>query len=531
MLRKYSLIIAMIIGMYGFAALSEAKLTQVGPIDPKNGFPIWCSDTAGQALELCLDPVDPITGLGPCPLSPPIAGNPYSVQTGFGDEAFWSLVSTNIRGGGLNATLVIALEGTYRTGVPVKGDQISFGRVRIRGGNFPVDGVYTFVHPYGTYSVNVVAADAKRASREVNYTSDIGIGAPGDFTGALKSAIGPFLRWTAPDYPYVDPATGNSYLGNPNFSHAITGSPMGTNYFQIIGPPGAVLDDVTGGNVITETLFSVSGKIAARRGVGVERAVYSLDSAGNGFVDVFASSVRGQQITAQLPGAAPVNMVPDGSGKYYARIPFTAVLSPRPTTVKVSNLTDNPVMAVNAAITDQVTITGATFDPASKTLRIAARSSHTGPGAPTLSATGYPGAFTGGVLTVPGAPYMPAKVSVVSTSGGSHTETVSYASSGHAPKITSQPVTIATPANRYRYAVNAADFDPGELITYSLSLVTNPPTVPPAPLPTGLGINGTTGLITWVPSLLQLGFLYVESDSERFHRSYRYADFYSCSGG
>jgi YD repeat-containing protein len=62
------------------------------------------------------------------------------------------------------------------------------------------------------------------------------------------------------------------------------------------------------------------------------------------------------------------------------------------------------------------------------------------------------------------------------------------------PVITSAPVTSATVAQPYTYAVTATDPDPGDTLTYSLT------TAPP-----GMVIDGASGLIQWTPTAAQAG--------------------------
>ena len=83
----------------------------------------------------------------------------------------------------------MALECAFTTGDAVPGEQITFARIRIRI-DTPVAGTYTVFYPYGTKTFAGVPAGL----RGINDTFDIGIGAPGDFTGALGGQIGPFLR-------------------------------------------------------------------------------------------------------------------------------------------------------------------------------------------------------------------------------------------------------------------------------------------------------------------------------------------------
>ena len=62
------------------------------------------------------------------------------------------------------------------------------------------------------------------------------------------------------------------------------------------------------------------------------------------------------------------------------------------------------------------------------------------------------------------------------------------------PTITSDPVTTATEHQLYTYDVTAFDPNPGDVLTFSLDLA-----------PSGMSIDGTTGLIQWTPDSSQLG--------------------------
>lgn len=62
------------------------------------------------------------------------------------------------------------------------------------------------------------------------------------------------------------------------------------------------------------------------------------------------------------------------------------------------------------------------------------------------------------------------------------------------PTIISSAVTTAAETLAYSYGVNATDPDPGEVLTYSLSVA-----------PAGMTINASSGLISWTPSVGQGG--------------------------
>lgn len=66
-------------------------------------------------------------------------------------------------------------------------------------------------------------------------------------------------------------------------------------------------------------------------------------------------------------------------------------------------------------------------------------------------------------------------------------------SSGNAPVITSTAVTAATQGVPYGYQLTATDAD-GDALTYSLTSA-----------PTGMAVNGASGLISWIPAANQTG--------------------------
>ena len=142
-------------------------LKQVGPIDETNGFPIWYKDTNNVKLELCTDPTDPYCIMGE--VQNP--GQPVSFPDNFPDEAFWSSAESSIdAGGGDSALLVTAVEAAFANEVPAEGDQVSFGRIRIRAGGLVDNAEYKITHPYG---VDTAIAEVG-AVKGVNVTEDIG---------------------------------------------------------------------------------------------------------------------------------------------------------------------------------------------------------------------------------------------------------------------------------------------------------------------------------------------------------------------
>jgi hypothetical protein len=280
----------------------------VGPVDPRVAYPLWYQDELGVKLQLCLDTV---ATNNMCVTQPPVAA-PASVTTAninFPDEAFYWYADARInRSIGGNVRLVIAKEAAFTTPLPSIGNQITFDRIRVRIDNLTPGATYTITHPFGvmtatanadggivinsslkttatastasatatktatTDGFNLVAADTTTDgtadgialkgsgsgggtnSAEINTTEDIGCGnAPCDFRASLEGKISRFLKWD----PAIAPAAPAGYLGNPNTTHAITGSPFGTNIFKVDGPNvgGA------GINSIQTNLFTLSGKL------------------------------------------------------------------------------------------------------------------------------------------------------------------------------------------------------------------------------------------------------------------------------
>ena len=219
----------------------------VGPVDPRIGFPLYQQDDKGVRLALCLDTTNTL-----CLSSPPNAALPASVNDrsiNFPGEAFWFSAEAGIdlpNGG--DARLVLAKEAAFTTEDATIGQQISFDRVRVRLDGGVPGATYTFTHPFGT--VTAVADE----DGQISETEDIGCGAsPCDFRLMLKGQIGVFLKWD----PAVTPLAPIGYLGDPNVPHRVVGSPTGNNIFRIAGPNIGG----SGVNTIQTNLFAVSGKL------------------------------------------------------------------------------------------------------------------------------------------------------------------------------------------------------------------------------------------------------------------------------
>ncbi len=257
-----------VVCLIAVTAPAFAALQAVGPVTGPGGFPLYYTDSNNLRLELCLDE-------GWCFFDPVDPTDPNQRALGIGGEVFWWMADavtpvTGVPTG--RAGLTLAMEGTFGgTEEVVNGNQISFGRVRVRV-DVPAPGTYTVTHPFGTLVFeNVTVADG------INYTADIGaanfLNVELGFAGALQSEIGPFLTW--PNYQNeptlqvrapADPVTGApgallaQYVGTLDIPHQVVGSPIPNaghpsgfqNFFRVTGPTG----------VIAETdLFGVMGKV------------------------------------------------------------------------------------------------------------------------------------------------------------------------------------------------------------------------------------------------------------------------------
>lgn len=407
------------------APAAFGALAAIGPINPVNGFPLFVQDANGLALQLNLDPA-----LGV--FDPPIAGNAFSQQIGFGTEAFfWSADALiDIPPGGAlpqggQALLVLAVEAAFANGAPADGDQFLFGRVRIRV-DVPLAGNVTVTHPFGQQTFNV----ATPGVRAINETLDVGgfaanpaLGIPNTMQAVLAAPVGPFL--TA-----VNPAPPAGFIGNPLIDQTVTGSPTGNNFFR-----------VRGGGIDAQTdLFAVQGQISTATLPPVG-ATGATAIARTPFVDVTASAPTGTQAIVELPAtpagprkragtAQRVVMNETQPGVFFCRLQTPAFnnLPPQVNLTTTDPVTGTPT-TVGVPITDQVQIIRAMWNQNSKMLMIVAMpSNRTTPFnlseqtyGPFTNQAGRP---TGTTLIRTGVQTPPATVTVTSANGGSTTAPV-----------------------------------------------------------------------------------------------------------
>lgn len=429
-----------------------------GPYTLATGrYPIWYQDNANLSLELCQSRAasSRVAATVPpaymCTLLPEPGIYDDALPLVFPDnwppEMFWFLAETTIPAVGNSGfsldAYVAGIEAAFASGNPLDGDQQSFARIRIRA-SVPVAGTYTITHPYGVETVNVTSP----GRRAINITRDIGIGAPGDFTGALNGNIGPFLRSVNGPYTEINPDTGASetYIGDPNLTEPVTGSPNNTNFVRIQGPNGS----------IETTLFTLSGKVLdprAQTPVELERASYQRTSQGTR-LEVFAKAPADatlclRETVALVPGTPPsacqYNLLADNNGLFFVErlIPN----APPSVVVLTASSTSGGTQptALSGKLRDVVKVLTARYDWGNQRLLIEARSSDEVQ-VPDLIAQGYGRLSKNGTtqsLTINDLKQPPATVTVKSSAGGSDTEPVQVVGNAPVQAANQAPVALA----------------------------------------------------------------------------------------
>ncbi|MDQ1627600.1 MAG: hypothetical protein QOI54_1344 [Actinomycetota bacterium] len=252
----------LVVGVLAAASPAAAAGRPAATVDPVGGFPSWYEDSAGNRVEQCIDPNDPNCVVVASDTFDPT--RPTVFPTNYPDEFFYALADSDIvqTAGCLGtapgkATVRLALEGAFVNGAPAAGDQMVFGRIRVKvtSGLCP-NTTYHFRHPFGTASLTTNAAGAIPANVG---TEDIGCVpvAPSrcNFAQAGSSrvfgtAADGFLRWN----PAVAPAAPQGYLGDAVTPHTIVGGTAGNAF--------AILDSGNHDLGLTTDQFTVAGKTA-----------------------------------------------------------------------------------------------------------------------------------------------------------------------------------------------------------------------------------------------------------------------------
>jgi Big-like domain-containing protein len=422
-----SLAVVMCIALSAGSAWAQGQgLAAVGPLLPANGYPSFYTDHQGLQLEPCLVPpsADPavVPGADPCGLfGTVVTGAPIVYVSNFPVEFFYNRVVgvlKNINGGN-KSTLVIGLEGGFTAPLPpTVGQNVVFARLRmnVTGGLTP-GGTYTFTHPYGTL---IYTADAAGNLPRNAGTIDQGclIAPCGAFDQVLTTNIfGPFIQAVSPLPP-------PGFIGDPNVDQTITGSPLGTNFYQIDGPniggPGI--------NTVRTDVFAVTGKLytgpTTAPALTIERTSYSRNATGT-TVNVFAHAAGAAGgVTATVAGTT-ITLSPDPAiGRWFGQASVPAAQPGATVLVTASTGGLTPLTTtLSSVLVDEVTIDAAAYDPVGKVLTVQAHSGDvvTAPLLTVQSDETPPvvlGTVASGALLTLNTPAPPAGVVVVSALGG-----------------------------------------------------------------------------------------------------------------
>lgn len=505
--------------------LSGNAFAQLADFDPgpytfaTGKFPMWYEDNNQLKMELCQSLA--VSSRTPATV-PPSYMCILGVEPGVYDdtlpmifpdnwppEAFWFHAETaipQIGNSGYELEVYVAgIEAAFANENPVDGDQQSFARIRLRV-SVPTAGTYTITHPYGVETINVTTP----GRRAINITRDIGISVPGVFNGVLAGNIGPFLRSVNGPYTEVNPDNGgiDTFIGDPNLTEQVTGSPNNTNFVRIQGPAGT----------IQTSLFNVSGKILDNRAqtpVEISRATYRRTGSGAGTtqVEVFAKSANSSTLclreTLALVAGPPVSpclksLLGDNNGLFFGQ---DLVSGARPSVLVVT--ATNPTgttrpTAVSSKLTDLVKIQTARYSWSNHSLLIEATSTDE-VAVPDMVAQGYGRLSKSGTLqrlTVADLTQPPASVTVKSAAGGSDTELVVVVGTAPSTGENQAPVAVAdTGSTSFGVPITlnllANDSDPDANVPLSISALTQP-----AAGQGTVALNGTTAVVYTPPAVV-----------------------------
>jgi hypothetical protein len=394
--RLRNMIRLALVGSVLISGTASAILKDHGPSDPTLTWPLWYRDTQGLALGMCTS-----TTTFCFPLTPDAAGFPGNV----GPELFYNMVEFKAAAGTPTATgsdfeyrYMGALEASYIPGpTPFHGTEAVFARIRITFNFNDVNknGTYVVTHPFGVHTFPDVQATTKTnliGAQAANFfTVDVPLGVPMDFDSAMTGPIGPFIKWDT-GLPLISGT--EEFVGDPTVPHTFTGSPFGTNFLRIQGPPNSNLDG-KGNDFIQVNLGNVLGQkwtAPIAEPLKVDAATYTRSAAAGNGVDVWATSTPNQTLVATGTGiAAPgIALKPDGvtPGKYHGRVEYAS--STPPADITVTNSTSNPIATATAPVIDVVEVAQATFNTATRVFTVEAHSDDTVTN-PALDVQGVPG--------------------------------------------------------------------------------------------------------------------------------------------
>ena len=289
------------------------------------GFPLWYQDANGVRVQPCIDRADPNCGAAANPTYNPAL--PLSFPGNYPNEFFYSVadsqplffnecqIGTPVANPGV--VVHLALEGAFLNGTLTPGDQMTFGRIRIKalqGAGLCANQWYTFRTPYGPVTLQTNATGVITGAAASASTIDVGCKpgpvTPCDYNTALASQhlqVG-LLRQVA--------GAAAGYLGTgPAGFGAVTGGAGDFNQVDVVKWPVGVAPAqgglgidcaAVGCSVLGSTSnFAVAAKLAgpftaapstvdfggaAVGGVGVTRTI-TLTNVGGGALGLDPSTI------------------------------------------------------------------------------------------------------------------------------------------------------------------------------------------------------------------------------------------------
>lgn len=417
--------------LLGMGPAVGAQHGGAGPMSALNGFPDWVRDVNGVQLQLC--DVSGEMGGPACPGMESVGS-----ATGSGDGDMLKAVYYSARAF-IELDDGTVIEGVFFVEATDPGASgpafVSNGiLVRIRLPRAAaIDRFFSVSSPWNDPST-VRVAEGETRMELLLPVSVIAYGP--DFSDVMTGPVRAFIG------NGTTSCSGDGLLGD-----GITRAPLAAP-----GPAGTDVFSVTEGamGLASTDLFTVEGRLFAPAaqsagGFSVERATVAEAGALN-IGTLIASTSLGDGIRITGAGGAvfdlPIDMVPDGSGRFFANFPAGNLLAgPFPVMIDVS-VTRNgaPVpalMGVQAAMTDLVVVRSASYGLRTRTLTVSAVSSISGSkAAPVVltvrgsDAEGKPvgnvnGPISGRSLVLTDITVPPSYITVTSSHGGRLTVPVS----------------------------------------------------------------------------------------------------------
>jgi len=485
------------------AGHAAAALKSVGPVDLMTTLPAYYQDTANLPLEPCLDqngfcllpppfdpaipPVSAITTVGPInDANFPAEGFYYSADALLPIEA------------GELARLTFVLEYAFLSGVaPNTG--IAFLRTDLQKmRNLAPSSTYRVTHPYGQFSFTTDSGGRTTGGGGVAVRLEDPAGTEANWMPALMQAaaftnIGPFLTPSNGVFPtaIVNGET-HTYIGDPAVPVTVTGSPTGNNFYRV--------ERLNANGTVAATwqtnLFALAGRVYTKQiasPLTIDRATYARD-ASTQQIDIFATALPAAALTVSGTGLPATPLAADSpkTGKFFIDIPLAGI----PTGVTLTNALDAPPIIFPITLVDEVKISQAVFNPATRDLTIKAASRDKLAPLPVLSVPQFPAPNTldaTGTLVknIAGTTIPPMTVTVSSSKGGTDTVPISVVAQVLPPVAVNDSAATAK-GTAVTISVLANDTSVGTLDPTTVTITAAPPSGATA-------VPGAAGTVVYTP--------------------------------